>query len=327
MNYDKKHLTLIRDFLKSRNIAFEEDSDTVGLFYLNEGMLQVRYINSWKNKMDYEKRFGIKGIPANTFMNITKENTKKDIRTIYIKDFEIYEKKDVPFGDTIIKDYHRKFEVVKSYICGATNNIDNRIYARDTEIKIVPNKELRPFLDLNCFYGYRSANLNLGLYMKKDKGTAKKGELVMVYTFGHPFYGKSRWDIEVIRVATKLNNQVIGGASKLLKYFINNYDELIIGGRKVPANRIVYYVDACHNTGNSLKKLGFDFIEHNGPGFINMWAVDCEYGKKGEVFMRKPTIHKQIMEYMSEGKVFSVPNAGTIVYLLNREKFKESLNK
>lgn len=318
---DSKHLLEITNFLRSKNIEYTNDEPTV--FHLNDGKLQLRYINSWNNKMDYSNRFGIKGIPHKTFMNITKNNLKNDIRTIYIKDFEIYEKNTVPLKDgTSLENYQRKFEVIKSYICGATNNIGTRVYARDTEIRLVPNDELRPFLNTNCFYGYRSSNINLGLYAKKDKDDVKKDDLIMVYTFGHPFYGKSRWDVEIIRVATKLHHQVIGGASKLLDHFLANYDCLTIGGRQVETNRIVYYVDADHNTGKSLNTLGFDFVEHNGPGFINMWAVDCEYGKQGETFMRKPSIHKTIMKYMAEGKVFSVPNAGTIIYVLDRNIYK-----
>lgn len=320
---DNIHIDLIRKFLNSKNILFREDDKSLGLFYLNEGMLQIRYINSHDNIMDYSKRFGIQGIHKDTFMNITKENTKKGIRTIYIKDFEIDECNNVPqVGGAVLENYHRKFEVVKSYICGATNNISQRIFARDTEVKIVPNFQLRPFLNTNCFYGYRSANINLGLYMKKDKGELKKNELIMVYTFGHPFYGKGLWDIEVIRVATKLHHQVIGGASKLLKHFLIKYLVLKIGGKEVLTNRIVYYVDADHNTGNSLKTLGFNFVKHSGPGFINMWAVDCKHGKKGQTFMRKPIIHKEIMKMMSEGKIISIPNAGTIVYLLDRNKYE-----
>lgn len=322
--YDTKYIQMIRDFLAEESIDYNEsiinDNHT---FLLNDGKLHVVYVNSWDNKMDYSKRFGIQGVPADKFIEQTKDNTGNGIRTIYIKDFEIYSCEDVPQVDgSILRDYHRKFEVVKSYICGATNNIKNRVYARHTEVKVVSNHELRPFLNTNCFYGYRAANTNLGLYMKRDHGKYRKGDLVMVYTFGHGFFGQNKWDIEIIRVATCLHTQVVGGASKLLKHFLENYPVLRIGNNNVETNRMVYYVDADHNTGNSLKTLGFDYVEHNGPGFINMWAVDCEHGKKGETFSRKPALHKTIMKYMSEGKVISIPHAGTIVYVLDRNTYQ-----
>lgn len=334
VTYNAYYMGLIRQFLIDSSIPYTEDTEEFGVFHLKEGLLQIRYINSWQNKMEYRKRFGIDGIPHKTFMNISAQNREKGIRTIYIKDFEIYSHNNVPQTDgSVLEEYHRKFEVVKSYIKTGTGNISTRFYARETEVRIVPNSELRPFLDTNCFYGYRSANINLGLYAKKDKGGIKKGELIMVYTFGHPFYGKTRWDIEVVRVATKLGCQCIGGASKLLKHFMTTYETLTMGGREVKADRLVFYVDADHNDGKSLETLGFEFIEINGPGFHNMWNVDadetCEIsakakiGKKGDIFMRMPALHKLIMRYMAEGKVISISNAGTIVYLLERKKYFE----
>jgi hypothetical protein len=41
----------------------------------------------------------------------------------------------------------------------------------------------------------------------------------------------------------------------------------------------------------------------------------------GEVFQRKPMIHKQVMQWMAEGRVYSVANAGTIVYVLYKQKW------
>ena len=41
----------------------------------------------------------------------------------------------------------------------------------------VSNAELKSFLKKNCFYGYRPAKVNLGLYLKKDIGELKKENL------------------------------------------------------------------------------------------------------------------------------------------------------
>jgi hypothetical protein len=43
----------------------------------------------------------------------------------------------------------------------------------------------------------------------------------MIYTFGKNFFGKTDNIIEIIRVGTRVYSQVIGGSSKLLKYFID----------------------------------------------------------------------------------------------------------
>jgi len=321
MSKDCENIEKISKFLNDNNISYTTsypDGDNKQcVFTLKDVPVELRYVNSYEYKMDYSKRFGIKGVKHSYFIDISHENVKNGIRTIWIKDFEINECSDVKdVNGNIIKDYHRKWEVLKSYIKTAVGKIDNRLYARDCEVRLVPNKELRPFLELNCFYGYRPANKNLGLYLKKDKGPFKQGTLVYVYTFGSPFYNHNKpGQIEIIRVATLLNTQVIGAASKCIKYFLENYPVVKIGSRDVEVKSLLFYVDADHNSAKSMETLGFEFVSWKGNGFINVYA------DTGKTFQRKPLIHKQIMQMMAEGKVYSVANAGTIVYKLDKEQW------
>lgn len=322
---DKRHLdniSTLKNFLIENNINFEINKNDIRIFHLNEGKLEIRYVDTENHKMDYEKRFGIKGIPHNYFINITKENKENGIRTIWIKDWEMEQSKTITNLDgEIIENYKRKWNVLQSYIKAGTGNIEYKFYARDCEVKEVPNKELRPFLEENSFYGYRSANTNLGLYLKKDKYGLKSGTLLMVYTFGHPFFSKGLYDVEVIRVATKLKCVVTGGASKLLKHFLINYPILIVNKKEVIVNKMVFIVDADHNDGNSLEKLGFNFVSHSGYGFMNVDTTT------GEVFHRKPMQHKLIMEKMAKGEVYSVANAGSIIYMIDRNEYLNNFIK
>lgn len=320
----KKNIEQIKKFLIEDNIPFDIDNDDRRIFYLNNGKLQLRYVDSENHKMDYEKRFGIKGIPRNYFINITKENKEREIRTIWIKDWEVEESKSISdINGKELKDYRRKWNVLKSYIKTATGNIEHRFYGRDCEVRKIDNKLLRPFLEENAFYGYRSANTNLGLFLKKDKNGFKKGTLLMVYTFGYPFFSKGLYDVEVIRVATKLFCQVIGGASKLLKHFLVNYPTIQVGKdkRTIHVNKIVFIVDADHNDGRSLEKLGFKFISHKGHGFMNVDTTT------GNVFHRRPMQHKMIMERMKKGEIYSVANAGSIIYVMDRNEYMENNKK
>lgn len=315
----KRHLDNlyeIQSFLFSNYIPFKINPDNERIFYLKGGALELRYVDSENYKMDYTKRFGIKGIPHNYFIDITIKNREKGTRTIWIKDWEIESSKTITdINGKELKDYRRKWNVLQSYIKTAVGQIENRIFARDCVVREVPNKELRPFLETNCFYGYRSATKNFGLYLKKDKNGIEKDTLLMIYSFGHPFYSKGLYDVEVIRVGTKLLCQVIGGASKLLKHFLVNYPTLIVGKKEVEVNKVVFIVDADHNDGRSLETLGFKFISHKGAGFMNVDTTT------GEVFHRKPMQHKLIMERMAKGEVYSVANAGSIIYMIEREEY------
>lgn len=338
---DEKNISIIESFLTENEIPFVKNIINITLsdgsetdeviFNINNNSIQLRYVNTLSHLMDYSKRFGIIGLPHNYFINISKENHKNNIRTIWIKDFEINENSTiVDIDGNVLENYHRKWEVLKGYVLTAVGKIKNRIYARDCEVREVSNSELRPFLNTNCFYGYRSANKNLGLYLKKDKNGLKKGTLVFVYTFGYNFYGnKNRQDnpfIEIIRVSTLIGTQVIGGASKLLKHFLLEYPVLKINNRDIEVKELKFYVDADHNSGKSLETLGFTFESWDGYGFMNMWTCDYDdnQGLKGsvnEIFHRKPMFHKKIMELMKEHKIVSIANAGTIVYSLDKENY------
>ena len=74
-------------------------------------------------------------------------------------------------------------------------------------------------------------------------------------------FGKSRFDKkykwEIIRFASKSNFTIIGGASKLLKYFIKIYNP----------KSIVTYSDRRFGDGDVYEKIGFNFIKSTHPSY------------------------------------------------------------
>lgn len=337
---DEFHVQEIIDFLNGDSIPFVKDENVFGLFHLNDGKIQLRYIDSYYHPIDNSKRFGdkCKGISKEYFINISHENIRNDIRTIWIFDFEMEQENDAVIDGVRIEHYRRQWEVIKNTIRTATGHIKYRFYARDCEVREIPKQDVRPFLDANCFYGYRSANINLGLYLKKDKGDFKKGTLLFLYSFGYNFYGNKKQKepkVEVIRASTKIGCQVIGGISKCIKHFCENYPILNVGNNEVEVNRIVFYVDASHNDGRGMLNSNsfFKFVSWQGGGFMNRWTQDYQdeefpnlHGKKGQIFQRKPMFHKRIMELIGKGIIVSIPNAGTSVYEMTRKEFLETQN-
>lgn len=212
--------------------------------------------------------------------------SEQEKRTIYVYDFEI-------------KD-NRKFDILKSVIGHALGLTENKIFARKCELWEITNTESRKFLDENSLFGHRDANVVLGLF--------HNGELVMVYSFGHNYYGRKD-HIEIIRVCTKKNTVVVGGSSKCLKYFMEKCGG-DIGGRK-----IIFYVDRIHNDGKSLK--GFKFLKHE-YGVMNYWLEDYVgdgfVGMAGTAFNRIPSKHKIIKKLTKLGKIVSIETLGVDVY-------------
>ena len=358
---DEAHLDEIRSFFDSEGIPYIEDSEIYGRFDIENGSIQVRYINSMAHPMDNEYRFGVvgKGIPKDYFIKISHENADNNIRTIWVFDFEMDSTVTIMDDNgNEVKNYRRQWEVIKNTLRTATHHIQHQLNARDCEVCLVANKELRNFLNSYCFYGYRAANKNLGLRLKKDKFGFKAGTLLMVLTFGANFYGdknhKDSPNVEIIRASTKIGCQVRGGMSKLLTYFCENYPTIVVGGREVPVNKLIFYCDASHNDGRGMSHsaLNFNFVSWKGEGFMNLWTEDYDgskdnrtihvekkdgtveersfkglKGKKGEIQHRKPLFHKQIMQLMAEGKIISIANAGTIVYEMDRNKWLQRMGR
>lgn len=148
-------------------------------------------------------------------------------------------------------DLDNKFEIIKSHISNLFNLCD-KIFARKCHVKEIDKIEIvRRFLDSNHIQGYVNSNIKLGLYLED--------ELIGIMTFDH-FEGRNKmieneWNLN--RFCNKLNISVIGGASKMLKYFIKKYRP----------NRIVSYADKDWSNGHLYNKLGFSKIKEIGPDY------------------------------------------------------------
>ena len=81
-------------------------------------------------------------------------------------------------------------------------------------------------------------------------------------------FGKSRFDKEynweIIRIATKSGYTIVGGASKLLKYFVNNYNP----------GTIITYADRRFGSGNVYKSIGFKFVSATSPSYYYIKGIN-----------------------------------------------------
>lgn len=141
-----------------------------------------------------------------------------------------------------------KQDIVKSRL----NNLlgkSNKIAARKCDVRYIDNKTKKEFLEKNHIQGTSKSKVSIGLFFDD--------ELVSVMTFGkRPTLNKHEW--ELIRFCNKLNTSVIGGASKLFKFFIKNHNP----------NEIVSYADRRWSNGNLYKKLNFSHIYNTNPNYF-----------------------------------------------------------
>lgn len=129
----------------------------------------------------------------------------------------------------------------------------NKIYARKCNIKSLKSDECKEFLNTYHIQGYENASINLGLFYDN--------ELVSLMSFSKPRFNK-RVEWELIRFVNKSGIRIVGGASKLFKYFTRNYSP----------NSIISYSNRDKFTGDIYNILGFDLDSYSPPNYV--WVKD-----------------------------------------------------
>jgi very-short-patch-repair endonuclease len=147
-------------------------------------------------------------------------------------------------------------DVVFSRIKNLLNLSSTRIYARLCEVRELSGKETQSFIDENHIQGNIPASKRIGLFYKD--------ELVSVMTFGalRRALGSTPKDgvYEMYRFCNRLNYSIVGGASKLLKYFIRTQKPV----------EIISYADRRWSIGKLYTSLGFTLVKKTQP---NYWYI------------------------------------------------------
>lgn len=207
-----------------------------------------------------------------------------------------------------------KPQIVESIILNKLGVCNNTIYARKTHIKEIDSKICNEFLDNNHIQGRSAASIHLGLYMGED--------LVSVMTFSRPRVNmggkehKQEW--ELVRFCNKLNIRVVGGASKLLKYFIKQYN---------PKSIVSFSMNDISN-GDLYKTLGFESDDKITQSY---WYIDPKTMKRyHRTSFTKQSIVKRgwrdVMnsswtekQVMAEQGYFCIYDSGQLKWILNLE--------
>jgi len=207
--------------------------------------------------------------------------------------------------DQIVK----KPEIVKSIILSKLGFFNKRIYARNCDVKLVSTKESVDFLNTNHLQGNVHSSVKIGLYYNN--------ELISIMTFGKIrkiFNKKNINGFELYRFCNKIGYQIIGGASKLFKHFINQYNPIYI--ESFSSNDI--------SNGNIYKRLGFDICK---TGFGSYWYIDKKLNRYHRYKFRKSELKKLgIDDKLSESKImenlsyFKIYDSGQTKYIWNDKK-------
>lgn len=164
--------------------------------------------------------------PATYHLNKTRLCTKQGVRLIHIFEDEWRDKKDI----------------CMSLINAALGKFERKVYARNCIVKDVPREEAKDFLDKNHMQGKCQFNSAQGLYLN--------GELLQMVAFRKSPFKKG--ELELARMVTKLNTQVLGGFSKLMKNYHN----------------VVSYVDLRLFNASGYLGSGWQVIGQSNPAYF-----------------------------------------------------------
>lgn len=229
--------------------------------------------------------------PSNYHMNKTKQCRKYNIEVIHL------------WEDWIMG----KWDIVESMLLNKLGITCNKIYARNTEIKEISVKDSKEFIEKNHIQGAPNrTHVRLGLYYKNELVS------VMVFTLR-----SSEWYLD--RFCSKLNTRVVGGASKLLNYFIKHYNP----------DSIISFSSNDISNGNLYKQLGFEsdmkyqnsywYIE---PGSMKRYHrssfTKSEIVKKGyKDIVDNTWTEKEVMEELG---FFCIYDSGQFKWILDLTK-------
>ena len=199
-------------------------------------------------------------------------------------------------------DWLERKEIVKSMIASRLGIYKEKIFARKCQIKEIEKDQAKIFFDENHLQGFAYGDLYLGL-MFND-------ELIQCICIN-----KKGWhdgNVELTRMATKLNIQVIGGFSKLMKH-ISDYIEY---------KSITSYVYKAWFNGKGYIESGFKIVKENNPSYsyvVNGRRVHKSHFRKDKIkkmFERGELkfydSDKTEHENMIENKIYRIYDCGTM---------------
>jgi len=158
-------------------------------------------------------------------------------------------------------------DVIKSMIANLLGCTARRIGARETYVFEIPAAVGKEFLNSNHRQGALTSKVYIGLKLKSTD------ELVSVMTFNHlrNTIGKTThtetntWELS--RFCNLINCSVVGGASKLFKYFLKHYQP----------DKVISFSDVAHTRGNLYQTLQFSRMYQTPPSYVWTTIDDNKY--------------------------------------------------
>jgi len=251
-NVSNAHVA-INNLLDQLNIDYIVNDRSIINPYEIDTYIDKHKIGIEVNGLYWHSYDNLSDIDSNRHINKLKLCENNNLRLFQFTDYEI----------------KNKFEIVKSMIKNALM-LSETIYARKLKVITADSKVIRKFLSENHLKGSGSCNFGVALTDGHDVFSVMS------------FIGRNG-KFKIDRLATKIGYNIVGGASKMFKEFIN----------KIKPNEVITYADARYATGGVYNKLGMKFDGVTRPGYC--------YVKNNKIYSRQ-TFQKHKLKSLFDKK-------------------------
>lgn len=274
---------IILDFIKSiyngpiksndRHLGFELD------IYLPELKIAFEYNGVyWHSDEFKDKKY---------HFNKTKMCSENGIKLIHIwEDFFI-----------------SKRNIVLSRISNLLGN-SKRVHGRNCKVSFISNDEYGKFIEENHLQGYVVSKYRIGIYYNND--------LYGVMSFGglRKALGQKSESgtYELLRFCNKNGYTIVGGASKMLNFFIKN----------ICPNKIISYADKSWSSGSIYYRLGFRFDSETAPNYfyIKNGVRYNRFSFRKDILVRNgESISLSESEIMRKNKYYKIYDSGNYKFI------------
>lgn len=252
-------------YIPNKNVAIECD----GLYWHSTEQLTSKgqFMFSSDEKKHYKNKQLIKTLLCE----------EKGIRLIHI------------FED----EWNTKKEICKSILASSLGIYKQKIFARKCEVKEINLEDWKKFLHENHIQDYTFAEYRLGLYYKDE----------LVQGIGITKSNHKQGEIELNRMVTKLNTQVIGGFSKLMSHSIKMWN----------FSKIYSYISRRLFDGKGYYASNFKIVKTNEPTYF--------YVKHGQRFPRYNFMKNKIKKMYNKGELSYWNENETEELIMNKNQF------
>lgn len=161
-------------------------------------------------------------------------------------------------------EWAHRTDVVKSMLLNLLGRSQS-IYARCCKVVELSDADCGKFLDAYHRQGSIHASIRLGLEAEDFGVVAVMTFNKLRSTIGQT--SETACILELSRFCSKTGVHVVGGASKLFKYFLKHYS----------CDKVVSFSDVAHTRGNLYTTLGFRIINLSSPGYVWVNYSDDTY--------------------------------------------------